>query len=184
MAGVIFMGERVPLLLRGEETGFLTVERRGLITEFSARCPDPGGLVRLSVYGGGKEGYLGVMEPANGALTLCRKLTREDMRAFPSKIEYAAEAGGVPGPPPKRENAPGPRRQERSADRGNDVVWTQVGDGSLYAVWRGRPCRAVPMAAWGLPLERALDRRVIDGVEYAVFPLEKGRLPGPDYPQK
>lgn len=172
------MAERYPLRLRGEEIGALTVERRGLVTEFTARCPDPGRLVRLSVYGGGAEGYLGVMEPTGGMLSLCRKLTREAMRSFPDQIEYAAEAGGAPAPPGPGERVTasgrGTRQNPRQNSQSSDVLWRRVGDGSLYALWRGKAYRAIPMAAWGLPLERAVDRRVIDGVEYAIFSLENG----------
>ena len=168
--------------------GVLTVERQGLVTAFTARCEDPGRLVRLSVYGGGVEGYLGVMEPTGGRLVLCRKLTREAMRGFPEHFEYAAEAGNpvAPAPPPKTEekqktgpqrpaNCPANRGGRQSREQGSgDVLWAQVGEGSLYARWKGREYRAIPMAAWGLPLEQAVDRRVIGGVEYAVFALKDG----------
>jgi hypothetical protein len=32
------------------------------------------------------------------------------------------------------------------------------------------------MAGHGLPMEKMAERRVIEGVEYAVFPLENGRI--------
>ena len=87
------MSETYPVLINGEKKGALTVSREGLTTRFDAKCEDPGTLVRLSVYGGGKEGYLGVMTPENGALTLHRRLTRAALAAFPAEIELAAEAG-------------------------------------------------------------------------------------------
>ena len=59
------MSETYPVLINGEKKGTLTVSREGLTTRFDAKCEDPGTLVRLSVYGGGKEGYLGVMTPEN-----------------------------------------------------------------------------------------------------------------------
>ena len=66
------MSETYPVLINGEKKGTLTVSREGLTTRFDAKCEDPGTLVRLSVYGGGKEGYLGVMTPENGVLTRSR----------------------------------------------------------------------------------------------------------------
>lgn len=87
------MSETYPVLINGEKKGTLTVSREGLTTRFDAKCEDPGTLVRLSVYGGGKEGYLGVMTPENGVLTLHRRLTRAALAAFPAEIELAAEAG-------------------------------------------------------------------------------------------
>ena len=177
------MSETYPIVMNGGENGVLTVARKGLITEFTGRCRDPGRLFRLSVYGEGAEGYLGVMEPVGGELYLCRKLSRTAMAYFPGKIEYAAEAGGTnaPAPPPRQEETaaprpgsggrPGPRQRQ-----GKDLIWYSAGDGSLYTVWNGRSYRAIPMAAWGLPLERAVERRTIDGVEYAVFALENGQI--------
>ena len=56
-----------------------------------------------------------------------------------------------------------------------DLLWFQAGDGSLVTLWEGRQYRAIPMAAWGLPMDRILERRVIEGVEYAVFATENGK---------
>ncbi len=191
------MSETYPVLINGEKKGTLTVSREGLTTRFDAKCEDPGTLVRLSVYGGGREGYLGVMTPENGALTLHRKLTRAALAAFPAEIEFAAEAGRKTAaperkpesgrPPEKRtEAAPaqpalaqpvpmqntGPKPREHAGD----VVWRDAGDGSLYTVYKNQPYRAIPMAAWGLPTERMVEKRTINGVEYAIFALRDGRI--------
>ena len=32
------------------------------------------------------------------------------------------------------------------------------------------------MAAWGLPTERMVEKRMIHGVEYAIFALKDGRI--------
>lgn len=203
------MGETYPIRINGEKKGTLTVSREGLTTRFDARCEDPGTLVRLSVYGGGKEGYLGVMTPENGALTLHRKLTRAALAAFPAEIEFAAEAGrksaapeqrpeggqapekraeaaapvqaalvsSAPGQNAARPNAaPMPNAAARPRERAGDIVWRDAGDGSLYTVYKNRPYRAIPMAAWGLPVERMVEKRVINGVEYAIFALKDGRI--------
>ncbi|MBR4428055.1 MAG: hypothetical protein IKS78_01765, partial [Clostridia bacterium] len=100
------------------------------------------------------------------------------MAGFPGAIEYAAESGAAytpPAPPSPEKAAPspgkgGPRRQER------DLVWYSAPDGSLYTDLNGKSYRAIPMAAWGLPLERAVERRTINGVEYAVFALDAGQI--------
>ncbi len=49
--------------------------------------------MRISVYGEGREGYLGVMAPESGELTLTRTLSPLDMRAFPGRIEGVGRAG-------------------------------------------------------------------------------------------
>ena len=171
------MDETYPILLSGERAGSLTVSAEGLFTRFVARCSDPGGVVRLSVYGGGREGYLGVMEPEGGQLYLERRLSRAAMVSFPETIEFASEAGrkktnGHPQPA-----APSEERESRavcpeSAEENTDLLWYRAGDGSLVTAFGGRQYRAIPMAAWGLPMEQAVDRRTIDGVEYAVFALD------------
>ena len=198
MGGVFFMSETYPVLLCGEKKGTLTVSREGLITRFDAKCEDPGTLVRLSVYGGGREGYLGVMTPENGVLTLHRKLTRAALAAFPAEIECAAEAGRkISAPEQKPESARPPEKRTESAapvqaapaqpvsmqntaskprERAGDVVWHDAGDGSLYTVYKNQPYRAIPMAAWGLPTERMVEKRTINGVEYAIFALKDGRI--------
>ena len=168
------MDETYPIILSGVKRGTLSVRRQGLFTEFAARCADPGGVLRLSVYGDGREGYLGVMEPCNGELTLLRRLSRTAMAGFPSPIAYAAAAGKKSAPPPEEPAQPPPD----SGGAHTDLLWYQAGDGSLVTTWKGRQFRAIPMAGWGLPLEQAVERRTIDGVEYAVFALDRSREMG------
>ena len=163
------MSDTYPLILDSETRGSLQVTKQGLTTEFRARCADPGRLVRLSVFGEGKEGYLGVMEPEGGELRLCRRFSRAAMADFPETIAYASEAGSdrAPVPEPEKTTHRTPGRSRRQ-----DVLWRRVGDGSLFTVTGGKAYRAVPMANLGLPLSQASDRRVIEGVEYVIFPLE------------
>lgn len=181
--GCFFMDDiRVPVRLGGEIKGELCVTDEGLIRRFDARCEDPGRLVRLSVYGGGKEGYLGVMEPENGALSLHRRLSRAERADFPDPIEYAAEAGdrGAPGSPSVQTQAGArnqPRRPSARAREGEpDTLWRQVGDGSLYAQTAEGSFRAIPATRYGLPAGKAVDRRRIEGVDYVIYRLRNGRI--------
>ena len=85
---------RYPVTIGGETRGELQVSKDGAVWLFEAEAEDPGGLLRLSVYGEGREGYLGVMSPGRGGRVKLRKrLSRTDLRGFPEKIEYAAPAG-------------------------------------------------------------------------------------------
>ena len=167
------MSETYPVLINGEKKGTLTVSREGLTTRFDAKCEDPGTLVRLSVYGGGKEGYLGVMTPENGVLTLHRRLT---LAAFPAEIELAAEAGRNTSAPERRpesgqtpekrpetapaQAAPIPPAPMQSAapkprERAGDIVWRDAGTGvctryiktsrTARSPWRHGDCRR---SAW------------------------------------
>lgn len=95
-----------PILLEGESRGSLHVYADGLMTVFEATADDTGALLRLSVYGGGAEGYLGVMAPAgSGRVALKRRLSRASLAGFPDPIEFAAPAGGLPAPRPLEESA-------------------------------------------------------------------------------
>lgn len=82
-----------PIIIDGNAAGSLTVTEDGLFTVFEATLPGYGELLRLSVYGGGREGYLGVMQPWSGGLYLRRRLSRSELRRMPETIEYAAPAG-------------------------------------------------------------------------------------------
>ncbi|MGM9546904.1 MAG: hypothetical protein ACI3U0_02680 [Oscillospiraceae bacterium] len=187
------MSETYPVLINGEKKGTLTVSREGLTTRFDAKCEDPGTLVRLSVYGGGREGYLGVMTPENGALTLHRKLTRAALAAFPAEIEFAAESGRKTAAPEQKPESERPQEKKpetaapvqaaavpgaapKPRERTGDVLWRDAGDGSLFTVYKNQPYRAIPMAAWGLPTERMVEKRTINGVEYAIFALKDGKI--------
>ena len=77
----------VPIRINGEVTGKLEIMPEGNYTLFLGRCADPGRLLRLSVYGGGREGYIGVMMPEGGTVTVKKRFTRYDLRAFPATIE-------------------------------------------------------------------------------------------------
>lgn len=82
-----------PIIIDGNAAGSLTVTEDGLFTIFEATLPGYGELLRLSVYGGGREGYLGVMQPWSGGLYLRRRLSRSELHRMPEVIEYAAPAG-------------------------------------------------------------------------------------------
>ena len=187
---VLFMD--VPIKIDGRETGRLSIRQEGPYTVFEGRSEDPGRLLRLSVYGAGQEGRLGVMMPEKGVLSIRKKLSRADLRNFPERIDYAGESGARPSPPPpppkpEAEAAPpppptSPSRPEPPAppevpptppperpETGGDLLWYSAGDGSLYTSWEGKRYRAIPAAAHGLPERRMVERRSIEGVDYAVF---------------
>lgn len=88
--------EAYPIVIDGELAGKLTAERQGARTAFYAECRPLPGLVRISVYGGGREGYLGLLAPEGGKLTLRKTLSRDAMRAFPTEIESVERAGREP----------------------------------------------------------------------------------------
>ena len=147
------MSETYPVLINGEKKGTLTVSREGLTTRFDAKCEDPGTLVRLSVYGGGKEGYLGVMTPENGVLTLHRRLTRAALAAFPAESRRGRAECLCAG--------------AQAGDRAD--AGEETGDGS--GTGRARPSRAEAVrraeaarAHGGCPLAGRRGRKPVHGV--------------------
>lgn len=82
-----------PIIIDGRETGRISVDREGLFWCFEASSEMCDGIIRLSVYGDGKEGYLGVMEPRGNGLRLRRKLSRAGLTAFPNSITHGGRQG-------------------------------------------------------------------------------------------
>ncbi len=82
---------QIPIYIDGKKQGALTIGCQGAATVMTADMADVGRVVRLTVYGEGKAGYLGVPEPAEGRLRLTKRLSPAQMRCFPQTPEYAAE---------------------------------------------------------------------------------------------
>lgn len=165
------MEGKYPLLIDGRESGELRVTRRGALTLFEAEAEDGGGILRLSVYGGGREGYLGVMSPSGeGRVALRRQLSRAALRDFPEQIEYAAPAGAAPAvtepePGPEPESAPEP-------DEGPEggLIWYSSPDGTLSAHDGRRLLVALPADDARVPAWAGDVVRSINGRKYVVFP--------------
>ena len=137
-----------PIRIGGETTGTVTVTRDGLMTVFSAACRDDGELIRLSVFdAAGNAGYLGVMLPENGRLTLTKRFSRAGMEAFPEEIVCAgvvweAEGEANAGDAVSQEQVVAEAEDEESADlllpeetaAAADLVWKlQPNPWSLFA---------------------------------------------------
>lgn len=80
----------IPIYDRGRQIGRLTAEKRGAFTVFTGDMEDVGRVLRLKVFGDG-EWYLGIPEPEEGRLRLCRRVGEREMKSFPSAPEYCAE---------------------------------------------------------------------------------------------
>lgn len=156
--------EIYPIIINGEKSGELRVWQEGLMTVFDARCPLKDGVLRLSVYGGGAEGYLGVAIPCGSGLRLNKKLSANAMRGFPAAIEYAGAAGAKPP-------APITVQPEELPESVDGLLWFSTPQGDLTA-FDGRRCLvAIPAEDGGL----GGVIRSINGKSYAVFPGHKRR---------
>ncbi len=169
------MEGKYPLLIDGRESGELRVTRRGALTLFEAEAEDGGGILRLSVYGGGREGYLGVMSPSGeGRVALRRQLSRATLRDFPEHIEYAAPAGAAPAvtepePGPEPESAPEPEPGQDEGPEGG-LIWYSSPDGTLSAHDGRRLLVALPADDARVPAWAGDVVRSINGRKYVVFP--------------
>lgn len=169
------MEGKYPLLIDGRESGELRVTRRGALTLFEAEAEDGGGILRLSVYGGGREGYLGVMSPSGeGRVALRRQLSRAALRDFPEQIEYAAPAGAAPAvtepePGPEPESTPEPEPGQDEGPEGG-LIWYSSPDGTLSAHDGRRLLVALPADDARVPAWAGDVVRSISGRKYVVFP--------------
>ena len=178
-----------PLLLDGTQAGEVRVSVQGGWTVFEASCAAQPGVVRISVYGAGREGYLGVLAPDGEALTLRRRLSRSELRSFPTEIEYAARAGkplksksehepelqpvgrADPGAPPAEPETP-PESEEQNAappEADADLYWYATTDGALVAFDGEQNLLALPSEDARIPADGCGEPRTIGGWDYVVF---------------
>ena len=161
-----------PVMFGGREIGSLRAHERGAMTVFEAEAADPGGVLRLSVYGGGREGSLGVMSPSGeGRVALRRSLSRAALRGFPERIEYAAPSGeAAPAPEPEKP-APEPVSEPEPEPEPEDgLIWYSSPDGTLSAHDGQRLLVALPADDARVPAWAGDVVRYINGRKYVVFP--------------
>lgn len=171
-----------PIIIKGENCGELTVSKEGAYTRFVADCVSFGGVIRLSVYGGGVEGYLGVPMPVNGRLHLDKRLSPTTMRSFPKNIERCSLAGEKP------EHVPEPELQEEEEATCDEKIicekeektqpeekkdettcWYATTDGALVSREGERELVALPPEDERVPRDIPGQPRIIEGKEYLVY---------------
>lgn len=191
-----------PLLLDGERAGEVRVSAEGAWTVFSVDCAMRPGIVRVSVYGAGREGYLGVLAPEGDRLTLCRRLSPGSLRDFPGQIEYAGRAGQPtaapepepacampapePEPPvpaergdpgaPQAEEPPPPEEKEEAPPGIEDLYWYASPDGALVCFDGTENLIALPSGDGRIPAGGGGWQKTIEGRAYVVFRTRDGRL--------
>lgn len=186
-----------PLLLGGEKAGTLRIEQQGLYTCMEVTAEAREGLLRIWVQGGGREAYLGIMQPEGEGLSLRRRLSRRELAAFPQVIEQASDqqlppwkevditqksaepAPEMPDPAPTPEEEPQPQPEPEPAPPPEPepqvastvepptLIWQERRDGSLVTEEGGRRLLALPASLRHVP--QGADLRRIGGREYLVF---------------
>ena len=184
-----------PLLLGGEKAGTLRIEQQGLYTCMEVTAEAREGLLRIWVQGGGREAYLGVLQPEGEGLSLRRRLSRRELAAFPPVIEQASDRQlplqevnitqepqalalallPAPAPTPEPEPQPEPELvpppepepQVASTVEPSTLIWQERRDGSLVAKEGSHTLLALPARLRRAP--QGADLRRIGGREYLVF---------------
>lgn len=162
-----------PIIIDGNTVGSVNVSQKGLYTVFEASCPDTGELLRLWVFGSDGEAYLGVMMPQGDTLRLVRRFSRAALKGFPKSITHAGpkKQATAASPPPAE-----PERENSKADGERDTIWHRAPNGTLISTTNGGKLMAVPAVVPGLPLSRARERRIIEGIEYLIFEIKNGKI--------
>lgn len=178
-----------PLLLGGEKAGTLRIEQQGLYTCMEVSAGAREGLLRIWVQGGGREAYLGILQPGEEGLYLRRRLSRRELVDFPRVIEQASDrqlppreevnithepsepAPEAPDPAPtpeeKSQPQPEPEPQAASTVEPPTLIWQERRDGSLVAKEGSHTLLALPASLRHVP--QGADLRRIGGREYLVF---------------
>ena len=168
-----------PLLLGGEKAGTLRIEQQGLYTCMEVTAEAREGLLRIWVQGGGREAYLGIMQPEGEGLSLRRRLSRRELAAFPQVIEQASdqqlppqEEVNITQEPQEPEQTlalplPEHEPQVASTVEPPTLIWQERRDGSLVTEEGGHRLLALPASLRHVP--QGADLRRIGGREYLVF---------------
>lgn len=159
------MEGKYDVTIDSRSVGVLTVGREGAYTVFEAECEPLPGLTRLSIYGQGREGYLGLLMPGRGKMLLKKKLSPGAMKEFPEEIEFVGSAGGMEI---KEEVLPAVE-QETEQETEDGPFWYASPDGALMGCDGTKEMVALPLGDERVPKNIPGESRVIEGKEYLVY---------------
>ena len=167
-----------PILIDGALAGSLTVTAAGGRTAFSAVCRQLDGVVRISVYGGGREGYLGVLAPEGGGLALRRTLSRAALRDFPAEIAAVGRSGAQPEEPaaPEPEQVSAGTPEPETPEEAEELRWYSSPDGALVCFDGTHSLIALPSGDERIPADVPGSPREIAGRAYLVYRTRNGRI--------
>lgn len=140
--------EEYPIYIDGKESGKLLVYKDGIMTVFRAQCGKTDRLIKLYVFGGGASRLLGTMMPDSNGQTLLKKISRNEMKLFPQRIEYAAD---------------------RVVQSEVEALWLSAPNGCLISTDGDNSLIAIPADSTAIGLKLS-NIRIINGREYIIFP--------------
>ena len=162
-----------PIIIDEKMAGKLRVYTKGASTCFEAECVNLDGLVRISVYGGGAEGYLGVLAPEGERMCLRKSFSRAALCAFPQEIESVERSGRAQ----VEAAAPEVCAQAEEPCAEPSLLWYSSPDGALVCFDGQRSLIALPLGDARIPTGCSGGvHRVIEGREYTVFATKNGRI--------
>ena len=164
-----------PIIIDGELMGKLTVTVQGGYTVFDAVCRPLAGIVRVSAYGGGREGCLGILAPDGEQLSLHKKLSRADLRDFPQEIE-SVERSGARREKTEALQSEADRETEAPPEENDELFWYSSPDGALVCFDGQRSLIALPLGDERIPEGYGGYRRRVGGKEYLVYITKNGRI--------
>ncbi len=109
-------------------------------------------MLRISVYGEGRESCLGIAEVRDGKIHFEKKMSRNDIKEIPKKIEFASESGE--------------KIREDSAGK-TEPVWKKRPDGSLISYDGISNIVALPAELRGKTGKERI--KMINGRSYMLF---------------
>lgn len=141
-----------PFYYKGKRSGTFSLTESGIFSLLRVEGENIyEKMLRLSVYGEGKEYYLGIAEIKNANVYIEKKLSRSEMKNLPGIIEYAAESGKKI-----------PENTEKKTEK-----WKRRKDGSLWGNDGISDIVALPAE---LRSERGKEKiKFIDGRTYMLF---------------
>ncbi len=163
-----------PFIIDGREQGSLSVSPAGGYTLFTIDCAMQHEVIRVSVYGEGREGYLGVPAPHEGRMRLEKKFSPAAMADFPAKIDHAGLAGerqyaAEPAPVTEAVSLPGTAPEPAPEAEETGVIWYAASDGALVGRDGERDYVALLPEDPRVPPDYPAEQRIIEGQEYLVY---------------
>ena len=161
-----------PIIIRGEKCGELSVTKEGAYTRFFAKCDKRAEVIRICVYGEGKEGYLGVPIPKGDKLVLDKRLSPASMKHFPERIEGCTLAGHLPIEKEEDKHEAEPMEECTQAEVSEEEcsrLWYATTDGALVSKDGETEMVALPPDDERVPKNFPGQPRIIEGKEYLVY---------------
>jgi len=173
-----------PIVIDEKIAGKLSVYTKGASTCFEAVCTMLDDVVRISVYGGGVEGYLGVLVPDGEQMCLRKSFSRAALCTFPKEIESVERSGRAKmEAQPEKNEVPTVQETDLPAEESTDemcggesLLWYSSPDGALVCFDGQRSLIALPLGDDRIPADFGGTKREIEGREYIVYTTKNGRI--------